>query len=309
MSDQSVRIVVGEGEADRVDKVLAAHFPGAGRRLLARMFADGAVRLDGKRVKKGARAAVGSVIELDQAPPRGDQLLAAPDATLSLEVLWSDAHLVAMAKPAGMPSHPLRAGETGTVANALVTAFPECGGVGADPREAGLVHRLDRGTSGALLAARDAETWQATRVLFGTGQVSKIYVALVADPIGRGSCMEPLIQRGRRSVVSHEVEALAAETEWTVRERIGELTLLECRALTGRMHQIRAHLAHSGAPIVGDTLYGGREASDLPLVDHFLHAESIQLPHPHTGEPLRIEAPLSADRAATLEQLRATTPS
>jgi 23S rRNA pseudouridine1911/1915/1917 synthase len=304
MSDDPLRIVVSTEEAGRVDKVVAARFPDAGRRLLARMFREGAIRLDGKRVKKGAFAAAGSVVELSEAPPTAEDLRVAADPSLDIHVLWSDDDLVALAKPAGIPSHPLRAGELGTVANGLVARFPECAAVGDDPREAGLAHRLDGGTSGVLVAARSQAMWTATRQLFGDGRVTKIYLALVCAPIGRGSCMEPLAPRGKRSVISHEVDALPADTEWTVRERIGDFTLLECRANTGRMHQIRAHLAHSGAPIVGDELYGGPAAGNLPLIGHFLHAASIELPHPRSGELLHIEAPLADDRAATLEALR-----
>ncbi len=120
--------------------------------------------VDGARARKGDRVAAGARVTLREQPAVGDALAPAAQPELPLDVLHLDATLVAVCKPAGPPSHPLRAGETGTLANALVARFPECAGAGRDPREAGLVHRLDRGTSGVLVAARDPGTWQSLRL-------------------------------------------------------------------------------------------------------------------------------------------------
>jgi 23S rRNA pseudouridine1911/1915/1917 synthase len=178
-------------------------------------------------------------------------------------------------KPAGVPSQPLRAGELGTIANAIALRFPECAAIGDDPRDGGLVHRLDIGTSGVLVAARTAQTYRALRDAFRAGEVTKHYVAITdGRPVSR-DCDAPLAQRGKRVAVDL-ADGLAAYTEIAVDRAAPAHALVRCLARTGRMHQIRAHLAHVGAPITGDTLYGG-----APLAGHdgfFLHAASIALP-------------------------------
>lgn len=275
--------------ADRVDKELARHFPDAGRRQLAELFDDGCVRVGGKRAKKGDRVAVGDLIELTRTPVSGAALrpVADPTAAAQLVVLVERPELVAIAKPAGMPSQPLRAGELGTAANAIGHRWPECAELGDDPRDGGLVHRLDIGTSGVLVAARTLAVYRALRDAFGRGRVEKQYLAITCGrPVSR-ECDEPLTQRGKRVVVDH-TDGLAASTQFTVERASATHALVRCHARTGRMHQVRAHLAAVGAPIAGDTLYGG---DPLPGEDgFFLHAAHLVLPL--DGERLAIEAPL-----------------
>ncbi|HVV87861.1 MAG TPA: RluA family pseudouridine synthase [Kofleriaceae bacterium] len=303
MSDAAaLTFVVAEGEHDRLDAVVARRFPGASRRRLGELFAAGAVRVDGKVARKGDRARPGATVEVAQAPATADALRVLPDpaAAERLVILHADDERVVVAKPPGMPSQPLRAGELGTAASGIVARFPECAGVADDPRDGGLVHRLDIGTSGALVAARTREAWQRLRAAFGAGEVDKTYLALTeAPPIGRG-CDEPLAQRGRRVVVDH-TDGLEASTTWHVERAFGERRLVRCSASTGRMHQIRVHLATCGAPIVGDVLYGGQPFPGL--VDFFLHAAELRLPTP--AGPLAVVAPLPPDRAAVLAVLEA----
>jgi 23S rRNA pseudouridine1911/1915/1917 synthase len=303
--------------AGRLDLLLAAHLHGASRRHVAALCAAGRVRVDGRVARKGQQVAAGATIEI--AAGGASELSAAaylapvpvpePGPGLGLSVLHVDAALVVVNKPPGMPSHPLRPGERGTVANVLVAAWPECVRVGRDPREAGLVHRLDIDTSGVLAAARTQAAWDVVRAAFARGAVHKRYLALVHGvPVGTG-CELALVHRGKRMAAARpgDVSALSAVTRWQVRERLGPFTLLECTAQTGRMHQVRVHLALAGAPIVGDRTYGpgADPIADLPLRGHFLHALSIALPHPLTGEALSVEAPLPSDRADTLARLRA----
>jgi 23S rRNA pseudouridine1911/1915/1917 synthase len=273
--------------ADRADKALARFFPDAGRRQLAELFDDGAVRVNGKRARKGDRVAVGDTVELAREPVSGEALRPAPDPDVPLTVLVERSELVVVAKPAGIPSQPLRAGELGTVANAIAFRFPECVAIGDDPRDGGLVHRLDIGTSGALVIARTLETYHALRDAFGAGQVVKHYLAITdGRPVAR-ECDAPLVQRGKRVAVD-ATDGLAAYTEFAVERAAADHALVRCIAQTGRMHQVRAHLAHVGAPITGDTLYGGR-----PLPGHdgfFLHAATIALPL--GADRLVVEAPL-----------------
>lgn len=261
--------------ADRVDKALARYFPDAGRRQLAQLFEDGCVRVAGKRAKKGDRVVPGDVIELAREPVSGDALRPAPDPDVPLDLLLERTDVVAVAKPAGIPSQPLRAGELGTIANAIVCRYPECVAVGDDPRDGGLVHRLDIGTSGVLVAARTPEAHRALREAFGAGLVHKEYLAIVhGRPVAR-ECDAPLAQRGKRVAVDH-TDGLAAYTEFLVERATPTHALVRCTARTGRMHQVRAHLAYAGAPIVGDTRYGGAPLDADP--GFFLHAEKLVLP-------------------------------
>lgn len=298
-----VRVTVSDGEAGRADKVIAGRYPELGRRQIARMFADGAIRVAGRAIKKGAFVAPGTELELATEPVRDDRAAPEPQPELPLEVIHADDHLVAVAKPAGMAAHPLRAGDRGTLANALVARFPDCAGAGAEAREGGLAHRLDTDTSGVLVAARTPAIWTALRQTFADGQVEKDYLAVVGAGIeDRGRCDAPLAQRGDHVTVSYDDDGLGATTEWQVVERGPSWALVRCRATSGRMHQIRAHLAHAGAPILGDARYGGEPAPPA-LIGHFLHAEQITLVHP-AGERLVLTAPLPPDRQACLAALR-----
>jgi 23S rRNA pseudouridine1911/1915/1917 synthase len=282
-----VKITVEIG--DRVDKALARQFPEAGRRQLAQLFDDGCVKVAGRRAKKGDRVAPGDVIELTREPVTRDALRPVPDAEAAarLAILVERSDIVAIAKPAGMPSQPLRAGELGTAANGLVFLYPECAAIGDDARDGGLVHRLDIGTSGVLVAARTASAHRALRDAFGAGLVDKQYLAITdGRPVSR-DCDAPLAQRGKKVAVD-QTDGLAAYTSFTVERATDTHALVRCSAQTGRMHQVRAHLAYVGAPITGDTLYGGQ-----PLAGDdgfFLHAARIALPL--AGEQLAIEAPI-----------------
>jgi 23S rRNA pseudouridine1911/1915/1917 synthase len=280
--------------ADRVDKALAKHFPEAGRRQLAQLFEDGSVRVGGKRAKKGDRVAAGDVIELLREPVAGEALRPAPDPDVPLVVLLERTDVVAVDKPAGVPSQPLRAGELGTIANALVHRYPECATIGDDHRDGGLVHRLDIGTSGVLVAARTPEDHRALREAFGAGLVHKDYLAITENrPVAR-ECDAPLAQRGKRVVVDH-TDGLAAYTAFVVERATASHALVRCTAQTGRMHQVRAHLAHVGAPIVGDTLYGASVERD----GFYLHAARLVLP-----DRTVIEAPLPDRFARMIEALQ-----
>jgi len=296
----SLRFVITAGESaagvNRLDWIITQHFPEASRRRVHALFDDGAVRVDGKRARKGDRAQAGAEVVIARPPVLAADLNVTPDpeAAARLVVLHVDDALVVVAKPPGMPSQPLRAGELGTAASGMVALFPECASSSEDPRDGGLVHRLDIGTSGTLVAARTRGSWLALRAGFAGRTIGKEYLALVDRPPVTRECDAPLSQRGKRVVVDH-TDGLEAHTAWTVERRLGARALVRCHATTGRMHQIRAHLAACGAPIAGDTLYGGAPLAHL--VDFFLHAAVIRLPG------LTVAAPLPADRVAALAEL------
>jgi 23S rRNA pseudouridine1911/1915/1917 synthase len=305
MSEPSeTRFVVLPEDDGRLDRVLARHFPHASRRLLAELFAEGAVRVNGKRAKKGDHAVPGAEVSVARQPttlqdlaPIGDL-----DAAARLSVLYRDETVVIVAKPGGMPSQPQRIGEVGTVASGIVALHPECAEVADDPRDGGLVHRLDIGTSGVLIAARTRAAWVALRTAFSMGTIVKEYLALVEGSPVSTECEAPLAQRGGRVVVDY-AEGLTAHTRWVVERRLGTHQLLRCHTTSGRMHQIRVHLATCGAPIVGDALYGGQPM--MGLDGFFLHAARVQFPHPTRHDQRTIDAPLPPDRESVLAALNA----
>lgn len=278
----------------RADKAIAQAYPDAGRARIAELFDDGQVRVKGKRARKGDFVEAGDVIELMRAPEAPGDARPLPDPSLSLVVLLERPELVVIDKPAGVPSQPLRAGELGTIANALAHRYPECAAIGDDPRDGGLVHRLDIGTSGVLVAARTPDAYRALRDAFGEKLVEKTYFAITEGrPVSRESDA-PLVQRGKKVVVD-QTDGLAAFTEFAVERTSGLLALVRCTARTGRMHQVRAHLAHLAAPILGDTLYGGTPHGD----GFFLHASSIAFPL--GGERIEVTSPLPARFEAALQ--------
>jgi 23S rRNA pseudouridine1911/1915/1917 synthase len=277
----------------RVDRFVASALPGLSGAAARRLVDGGAVQVDGRRAKKGTRLAAGQTVEIDDA--RG--ALEAPqarvvraDAALSILVLLVDEAFVAVDKPAGVPSHPQVAGETGTAANALAARFPECASASPDPREGGLVHRLDRGTSGVLIAARSAAAWSGLRAALSRADGEKTYLAeVVGAPADTGASDAPIGRVGRRGARVRTDgggrNPLSAHTSWEVIARRDATTLMRVRLSKGRAHQVRAHLAAAGHPIVGDDLYGGG-AGELHL-----HAATVRFVHPTTGRDILVEAP------------------
>jgi 23S rRNA pseudouridine1911/1915/1917 synthase len=291
----------------RLDRVVGDAL-GLSRAKLKSLFDDGLVKVNGLRVKKAYLAKAGEAVEveLDETPRA-----AAPEASAPLTVLYEDASLVFVDKPAQVPSHPLEPGEVGTVANALVARYPECGAAADDAREGGLCHRLDTGTSGVLVAARSHEAWLAMREAFGGEGVDKRYWALTTGPLADDGEIDLPLRHARADRV--EPAALGgpgtreARSSFKVLARAGEYCLVEVRIHTGVLHQVRAHLAAIGAPVVGDALYGGRP--EPGLTRFFLHARRLELKHPVSGEKLAVESPLPPDltQALTTHGLRAPT--
>lgn len=270
------------------------------RSKLKALFEADAVRVNGRRAKKGATVAAGDAVEVDL--PEEQSVEAKADASFELTVLHEDDALVFVDKPAGVPSQPLQPNETGTIANALVAKYPEMAKVGDDPREAGLCHRLDVDTSGVLLAARTREAWLAMRQAFsGEREVEKRYLALVTGPLAdEGTIDLPLSHHGDHVRPAFDVTGRPAITEFSVRARNGEYALVDVKLITGVLHQVRAHLAAVGAPIVGDALYGGRPEEGLPRF--FLHAVSLGVRHPVSGKWLEVESPLPEALAAVIDR-------
>ncbi len=301
MSERELTVEVGEAGV-RVDAFLVRRglfaSAAAARRFLAE--AGAAVRVDGRVARKGERLVAGQVVRVVGAAPvpaPGERVAIEADASVVLTVLYQDEALVAVAKPAGMPSHPLRAGERGTLASGLVARFPECAGASPDPREGGLVHRLDVGTSGVLIAARQRGLWTPLHETLGGG-CEKTYLAEVA-----GTATDTVIdaaigrvgRRGDRVRVGTGRGMLPARTAIKVVALRDRTTLVQATLTRGRPHQVRAHLAYAGWPVLGDPLYSDDNtrqlAAALDVQSLRLHAHTIQFSHPLTAIPLTIEAP------------------
>ena len=311
----SFRFEVGpEDDGQRVDQVLVRRVPGMSRARAKAMSEAGEVRVGGRRVKKSQLVHVGDVVSLEQLPSRSD-FEASPDPSFALVVLATTPDYVVIDKPAGVPSHPLRQDERGTVAGALVARFPEMRGVGYSPREPGILHRLDVDTSGLMLAARNAETFEALREQLRSGRICKHYLVLcagkveapqrIAFPIANDP-MDPrkviaLRQSAAESRRLKEGPGKDALSEVLQSRTLGDFSLLEVRANHARRHQVRVHCASIGHPLVGDRLYGGPELVGLDR--HFLHASRIEFVDPRTGESVSFSSELPESLTNVLRRL------
>jgi 23S rRNA pseudouridine1911/1915/1917 synthase len=271
----------------RLDRVLCNRLT-LSRSQVKRLFEAGEVRRNGRRAGKGELVSRGDRVELG-ADLRDSGAL--PDASVLLDIRYEDTDLVVLDKAPGIPSHPLRPGELGCVANGLLARYPEMGGTGYDDRQPGLVNRLDNDTSGMLLAARSPEAFQALREALEAGSIHKTYIALVAQPV-RAQRIELSLAPSPKHRARVEVNALGrpALSEVVGCKSHGELFLVEVRASKAYRHQVRAHLAAIGAPIIGDALYGGAFGAR-----HYLHAASISFTHPFNGATIDLRAELPSD--------------
>ena len=308
-----IAVIVEAGVAgDRLDRFVAAQ-PGVGTRSQAKQLLDaGRVTVDGVVRKAGflLRTGMAVAIELPMAPPTTVEAEALP-----LVVLYEDADVLAIDKPAGMVVHPAPGARRGTVVNALLHRLAGLAGVGEASRP-GIVHRLDKDTSGVLLVARTTAALEGLARQFRSRTVEKRYVALVHGTMRgeRGTVDRPIGRdtRDRKRMSVRVARGRTAVTRWAVRERLPGATLLDVAPETGRTHQIRVHLASIGHPIVGDGVYGGRRRSgggeaDTALATcprQALHAARLAVAHPTSGAPLVLEAPLPQDLRTVLEALR-----
>jgi 23S rRNA pseudouridine1911/1915/1917 synthase len=301
--------VLPEHAGERTDRFLAGAM-GISRRAAQALIEEGAVRVGVRTARKGEHVQAGDVVQVRVANPAPAVV---PEADLPVPFVFADDFLVIVDKPAGMPTHPLRPGERSTAAGAVAARFPDVLAAGP-PREGGAVHRLDAGTSGLLCFARTSDAYGKMRDAFHEGRVEKTYIALsLGDPPESGSCSLPIgharkgAPRARaygdpRQARRHG--ALPAQTRFRVTARYRGCALLEVQTLTGRMHQVRVHLAHLGHPLAGDALYRSEGLSDpTGLTRPFLHAFRLVLPHPADGRRMTFESPLPAELRAVLAGL------
>jgi 23S rRNA pseudouridine1911/1915/1917 synthase len=303
LSARTAGFVVGAADAgERLDRLVVQRVPGLGRRTARELFGRGAITVDGRRVRAATPAVAGSRVECvltDEAP--------IPEPGLALDVRLEQPAVVIVYKPAGQPTAPLAAGETGTLANALIARYPELAGIGHRPREPGLLHRLDTETSGLLVVARNAPTFSRLTRALREGQLEKRYLAIVAalelpaSGVVDGALGPDPRRRGRVHVVPDPTREYAreAETRYRVLQRTSRFVLLELEAARAFRHQIRAHLASLGAPLVGDALYGGPEWPGAGE-RHALHASFVAWRGEHGAPGFEASAELPADMQALL---------
>jgi 23S rRNA pseudouridine1911/1915/1917 synthase len=297
---------VPESEREkRLDVFLQQQLPEYSRSRLQDWIRGGRVKVDGAAERASYRLRGGETLEVEPAelPP-----LRAEPEELPLDILYEDADVVAVNKSAGMVVHAGAGVRTGTLVNALLHRFRSLSQVGG-PERPGIVHRLDRGTSGVLLVARNDAAHRSLAAQFASRKVQKVYVALVHGTVKaeRGRIEKPIARDPARRVrmTARGERGRAAITEYRVLRRFAGYTLLEVEIKTGRTHQIRAHFSSLGHPVAGDRLYGApaKPPGRPPLERLFLHARRICFLQPTTGEPVTVEAPLPAELNEWIEDL------
>lgn len=305
MSDRIERFTFEGGKAERLDKFLVTCLPEFSRARLQGLIADGFVSVNGVLAKKsGQMLEPGSEIEVRIPPPVPSGLTG---EDIPLDIIFENDDLIVVNKPAGMVVHPAAGHASGTLVNAVLGYDPDLEGIGGEERP-GLVHRLDKETSGLIILAKNERAHNWLQDQFRLRTVEKTYLALVdgkpPTPAGR---VEAAIgrdqkQRKKMAVVSPG-KGREAVSEYKTLETFKEYTLLEFHPLTGRTHQIRLHCAFLGCPIVGDSIYGRRNPS-VNIDRHFLHAYRLKILLPDEKEPRTFEAELPDELKNALEEVK-----
>jgi 23S rRNA pseudouridine1911/1915/1917 synthase len=293
-------VVPAQDAGQRLDRFLVSQFPALSRARVQSLIDEGRVEVDGASRRASYRVEPGERISVEIPPPPAAGVEAEP---IPLDVLYEDADVAVIHKPAGMIVHPGAGANTGTLVAALLHHFGADGlsSIGG-PLRPGIVHRLDKDTSGAIVIARTDEAHRKLVEDFQDRRVQKTYVALLHGKIkGEAGIVDLPVSRDlrRRSrMTARRLEGRAARTDWRALLRLGPYTFIEADLRTGRTHQIRVHFSALGCPVVGDTLYGAprqeRIDSQLlaPLARNFLHAARVAFDHPRTAERVEIRAPL-----------------
>lgn len=294
-------VVPPEAAGERLDRFLAAR-EGVGSRAAAeRLVEEGRVLVDGAARAKSHRLEGGEEVEFE--PPARRESTLAPEAVAGLRIAYEDEHLLVVDKPAGVAVHPSTGHAHGTLVHGLLAHAIEGGD---EPERPGIVHRLDRDTSGLLVVARSDEAHRRLQGLLRRRELVREYLALVRGRLrSRAGRIEAPIGRDRSDATRVSLDTATpreAVTEFEVLELLPERALLRVRLQTGRTHQIRVHLGAIDLPVSGDPVYG--VPGDVGLERQFLHAARLAFPHPFGGDPMDVESPLPGDLARALEIAR-----
>ncbi len=305
-------------ENERLDAFLVRHFPRHSRVKLQRAIASGNVLVDGKRAKSSTRIQASQQIRFR--PPRPEPEGSIPE-NIPLKILYEDAHLVVINKAPAMVVHPAKGHWSGTLTAALAFHFKQLSSIGG-PTRPGIVHRLDRDTSGVILIAKTDQSHLSLSAQFENRTVEKEYLAIVSPAPDRDCDLidKPIgahpYQREKKAIREGHPSSRAASSIYEVVERMQGFALVRVKPKTGRTHQIRVHMAHIGTPVLCDRLYGGRalltlkdlthrdEDTEVLLDRQALHAHRVKFTHPDSGQPIVITAELPADMERTLVAIR-----
>jgi 23S rRNA pseudouridine1911/1915/1917 synthase len=283
-------------QKQRLDQFLCAQLAGHSRAFLQKLIEQGNVLVNNKLSKPSYRVRRGDKISVEIPPPR--PLASQPEA-IRLSILFEDADLIVVDKPAGLVVHPAAGNYEHTLVNALLHhCRGQLAGIGGVERP-GIVHRLDKGTSGCLVGAKTDIAHQSLVAQFKSRGVRKIYRALCwgkfKRPSGRIETTIGRSERDRKKMSSRAKHGRQAVTDYRMLKQLADVALVELRIHTGRTHQIRVHMAHIGHPVVGDTTYGRARKSDISVARPLLHAYKLGFTHPRTGELMEFTAPMPDD--------------
>lgn len=299
----STILLHAEREGVRVDKYTAEAVPELSRAAVQRLLDEGRILVNGSAVKASHRLSAGDTISVQIPPPVEVEIAA---EAIPLDVVYEDTDILVVNKPAGMVVHPAYGHDSGTLVNAVLARCPDLAGVGGELRP-GIVHRLDKDTSGLIVVAKGDAAMRNLQAQFKGREVRKVYLALaeghVSPPTGTIDAPIGRDPRARKKMAVIQRGGRESQTEYRVLETYDEHTLVEAHPLTGRTHQIRIHLAFIGHPIVGDPVYGFRKQR-VKAPRLFLHAARLAFRLPGSGEWREFQAPLPADLAPVLDKLR-----
>ena len=307
-------LVLSQDSAKRLDVFLSQKEPALSRSQIKRLIETGKVRIEGRKAKPGLRLREDERVTLILPEPKKMEVEA---EAIPLKVLYEDRHLIVVNKPAGLVVHPAAGNYSGTLVNALLHRCPDLAGIGGVLRP-GIVHRLDKDTSGVLVVAKDDPAHRSLSDQFRKHTAERRYMGIVFGQLSDEGQVDAPVGRHpthRKKMSARPRKGREARTHWRVLERFRSFTLAEFRLETGRTHQIRVHLSSIGHPILGDPLYGGRKrmasVESLPLRQGLqrlrrqaLHAASLGFVHPATGEALKFDSSLPEDVLEAVGLLR-----
>jgi 23S rRNA pseudouridine1911/1915/1917 synthase len=304
------RLVAEEREAGlRADVWLAGCLSHLSRSRVRALIDAGCIRIDGASIRPSQTVSAGMVAVVEEPPPVDVEL---QPESIPLSILYEDADIIVVNKPAGLVVHPAPGHASGTLVNALLHHCSDLAGVGGE-RRPGIVHRLDKDTSGVMIVAKHQAAMMTLSAAFKARDVRKAYDCVVTGvprrPQGRIETLIGRSRQDRKKMTTRVREGRTAISEYEVIHAYGCVSHLKVRIETGRTHQIRVHMAHLGHPIVGDLQYGrstARLALPVTVTRQLLHASSLTVKHPATGDVVTFTAPLPGDMAALLEALRTT---